>query len=157
MSPHLKAFRLSTRSTSAHVISAQPADPRSWAPGISFCGVCEHVCVCVFRHASVCVCACMSMSSLLTNPSHPSDTMTLSTLCFLSLSDWLPPRRDSGTHPNNALLSEKQSDLYTSLQRQRASALMAAKFTCSYGCIGTLYIKLQAMTHFACMCLQLPQ
>lgn len=67
---------------------------------------CARVCVGVFRHAYVClsvhlcVCvrACMSMSSLLTNPSHPSDTVTLSTLCFLSPSDWLPPWREPRTH-----------------------------------------------------------
>lgn len=60
--------------------------------------------VCVPVHMSVClsvclrVCTCMSMSSLLTNLSHPSDTMTLSTLCFLSPSDSLPPWREPRTH-----------------------------------------------------------
>lgn len=51
------------------------------------------------------------MSSLLTNLSHPSDTMTLSTLRFLSPSDWVPPWRDPRT-PHIILFSLRNRLIY---------------------------------------------
>lgn len=87
--------------------------------------VCVCVCVCIRKSVCMCVCASMSMSSLLTNPSHPSDTVTLSTLCFLSPSDWLPPWREPRTH-QIMLFFHRETDLYTSAQSQHTHMYMRA-------------------------------
>lgn len=129
----------------------------------------SHVCLCVLRRAYVCqsvrpglcVCAparaCMSMSSPLTNPSHPSDTTTLSTLCFLSPSDSLPPRRGARTlqmmHPPPSFFSLRNGLIYTRQFSATATALSPAIFPCICRQIQTSVCKDAQKTSSECICI----
>lgn len=95
--------------------------------------MCACACVCIRLSVCLYMCACMSMSSLLTNPSHPSDTVTLSTLCFLSLSDWLPPWREPRTHQIMLLFHRETVWFIHFRSEPKASASTAPIFTCTCG------------------------